>query len=106
MASVSAVAVEVRSPGSNRLNSPNISPGPKTAISDSRPSGSSVAELHLSVQNQVQVLARLTLVEQFLALGNFSSRSASSASLRAVGIQGREQGSVRQDVVHDRAFRC
>ena len=39
MASVSAVAVEVRSPGSNRLNSPNISPGPRTAISDSRPSG-------------------------------------------------------------------
>lgn len=39
MASVSAVAVEVRSPGSKRLNSPNISPGPNTAISDSRPSG-------------------------------------------------------------------
>ena len=37
-ASVSAVAVDARSPGSKKLSSPNISPGPSTASSDSRPS--------------------------------------------------------------------
>ena len=49
--------------------------------------GRPVAELHLSVENQVEVLARLTLVEQFLAFGNLHLAQRAPQSLRAVGVQ-------------------
>ena len=68
MASVSAVAVAVRGPGSNSESSPNISPSPMTASSDSRPSLDGVAELDLALGDDVEPVAGVALGEQDVAL--------------------------------------
>ena len=91
VASVTAVAVAVRGPGSNSDSSPNISPGPMTASRFSRPSAAVRPSFTLPLGDDVEPVTRVALGEQRLAAGQAHLDHLGAQLLLRLRVEGGEQ---------------
>mgnify|MGYP003694683647 CR=1 FL=1 len=91
VASVTALADDVRGRGSNSDSSPNISPGPITLIRFLPAVGRRPRELDLAFQHDVQPVALLTLQEEMLAPGQLDVGHLPPDRPRAILVEPFEQ---------------
>ena len=98
--SVTAVADEVRGPGSNTDSSPNMSDGPITASRFSRPSGGVPAELHLAGQDHVQPVAELAFGEDGAAARVVDRLQLRSEGERRIRVDPLEDPGLRERFFH------